>query len=40
MEIERNSLNDEEDGLGEKPGRLSIRGRHYQYTFSTRKSMR
>ena len=34
MEIERNSLNDEEDGLDENQGRLSIRGRHYQYTFS------
>ena len=34
MEIERKSLNDEEDGLDENQGRLSIRGRHHQCTFS------
>ena len=34
MEIDRKSLNDEEDELDEKPGRLPVRGLHYQHTFS------
>ena len=34
MEIDRKNLNDEEDELDEKPGRLPIRGLHYQHTFS------